>query len=50
MKYAYCQTDFKRKKFFPGELEVTKMPLLQGMLCNNKTFNKIYIAATLTKA
>lgn len=50
MRHAYCHAGHTGKQSFPGERKVTKMPLLQGMLCNNKTCNKIYIACTITKA
>lgn len=35
---------------FPGAFRVTEVPLLQGMLCDNKIFSKVYIAATITEA
>lgn len=28
---------------------MTEVPLLQGMLCGNKTFSKVYIAAAVTE-
>lgn len=48
LRYAYCQPDLTGHQSFPGAFRVTEVPLLQGMLCDDKTFSKVYIAAALT--
>lgn len=42
-------SDLTGDQSFPGAFRVTEVPLLQGMLCGNKTFSKVYIAAAVTE-